>query len=265
MSKKLMEGKRGLIMGLANDHSLAYGITQKLHEYGAEVGFSYQSDILKKRVEPIAKAHGFDFLVECDVGRDGDIEATFKKVEAQWGKIDFVLHSLAFSDKDELQGPYYNTSKANFLNALHVSCYSLTEVCRHALPVMNEGGSILTLTYHGANKVFPNYNVMGVAKAALEASVKYLANDLGPKGIRVNALSSGPAKTLAAMGISDFREILKSTEATAPLRRNVTLQDVGGSGLYLLSPLSSGVTGEIHYVDCGYNIMGMQSPQSKIA
>lgn len=254
-----MEGKRGIIMGVANDRSLAYGIAKKLHEHGAESAFSYQGEAFKSRIEPIAQSFGSDFLIECDVSKDGDIQKMFNALKAKWGKIDFVVHALAFSDKDELKGPYYNTSKDNFLNALNISCYSFTETCRHAMNVLNKDGSIVTLTYYGAEKVMPNYNVMGVAKAALECSVRYLANDMGPHGIRVNALSSGPVRTLAASGISDFRAMLKWTESNAPLRRNTTLEDVGGAGLYLLSQLSSGVTGETHYVDSGYNIIGMKS------
>ncbi|PIZ33086.1 MAG: enoyl-[acyl-carrier-protein] reductase FabI [Alphaproteobacteria bacterium CG_4_10_14_0_8_um_filter_37_21] len=259
MSVKIMEGKRGIIMGLANDRSLAYGIAEKLFEQGAEIAFAYQAEALKSRVEPIAKSFGSDFLIECDVSKDGDIQKMFDTLKAKWGKIDFVVHALAFSDKSELKGPYYNTSKKNFLNALNISCYSFTETCKCAMDIMNAGGSLVTLTYYGAEKVMPNYNVMGVAKAALECSVRYLANDMGPHGIRVNALSSGPVRTLAASGISDFRAMLKWTESNAPLRRNTTLEDVGGAGLYLLSQLSSGVTGETHYVDSGYNIIGMKA------
>jgi enoyl-[acyl-carrier protein] reductase I len=259
MNNKLMAGKRGLIMGLANDHSLAWGISQMLASHGAEIAFTYQSDILFKRVQPLVETLGSDFLVECDVTKEGHIKNTFEKIKEKWGKIDFVLHSLAFSDKEELKGPYYNTSRANFLNSLDVSCYSFTEVCREAAPLMTDGGALLTLTYYGAERVMPHYNVMGVAKAALEASVRYLAVDLGGQNVRVNALSAGPAKTLASSGIGDFRYILKWNQYNAPLKRNITLEDVGRSGLYLLSDLSSGVTGEVHHVDAGYHVVGMKA------
>lgn len=259
MNNKLMAGKRGLIMGLANDHSLAWGISQALAAHGAEIAFTYQSDILLKRVQPLIETLGSDFLVECDVTKEGHIKNTFEKIKEKWGKIDFVLHSLAFADKEELKGPYYNTSRANFLNSLDVSCYSFTEVCREVAPLMTDGGALLTLTYYGAERVMPHYNVMGVAKAALEASVRYLAVDLGGQNVRVNALSAGPAKTLAASGIGDFRYILKWNQYNSPLKRNITLDDVGRSGLYLLSDLSSGVTGEVHHVDAGYHVVGMKA------
>lgn len=254
-----MAGKRGLIMGLANDHSLAWGISQMLASHGAEIAFTYQSEILLKRVQPLVETLGSDFLVECDVTKEGHVRDTFAKLKEKWGKIDFVLHSLAFSDKEELKGPYYNTSRTNFLNSLDISCYSFTEVCREAAPLMTDGGALLTLTYYGAERVMPHYNVMGVAKAALEASVRYLAVDLGGQNVRVNALSAGPAKTLAASGIGDFRYILKWNQYNSPLKRNITLDDVGRSGLYLLSDLSSGVTGEIHHVDAGYHVVGMKA------
>jgi enoyl-[acyl-carrier protein] reductase I len=259
MTLPLMERKRGLIMGLANDHSLAWGIAQHLHAHGAELAFTYMGDTLKRRVEPLAGQLGSDFILSCDVSQEKDIEAVFQSLEKRWGKIDFVLHAIGFSDKEQLKGLYLDTTKDNFLNTLDISCFSFTTVCKYARPLMKDGGSLLTLTYHGSERVVPHYNVMGVAKAALEASVRYLAVDLGGDNIRVNALSAGPAKTLAASGIGDFRYILKWHQYNSPLKRNVTLADVGKSGLYLLSDLSSGVTGEIHYVDCGYNVIGMKA------
>lgn len=254
----LMQGKKGLIMGLANDKSLAWGIAQKLHEAGAEMAFSYQGEALKKRVGPLAEQVGSDFLIECDVSDMAAMDAAFAEIEARWGKLDFLVHAIGFSDKTELRGLYVDTSLDNFLMTMNISAYSLVAVAKRARPLMKDGGSIVTLTYYGAEKVIPHYNVMGVAKAALEASVKYLANDLGPEGIRVNALSAGPIKTLAASGIGDFRYILKWNELNSPLRRNVTIEDVGGAGLYLLSDLASGVTGETHHVDAGYHVVGMK-------
>jgi len=255
----LMKGKKGLIMGLANSSSLAWGISKMLHEQGAELAFSYQGEALEKRVRPLAESLGSTFLVECDVGKDDSIENTFKKIEQQWGSLDFVVHAIGFSDKNELQGRYCDTSLTNFLNTMHISCFSFTKICREAERLMPNGGSLITLTYYGAEKVMPNYNVMGIAKAALESSVQYLAMDLGPKNIRVNGLSAGPVKTLAASGIGDFRYILKWNQYNSPLRRNTTLDDVGGTGLYLLSDLSSGVTGEIIHVDSGYHVVGMKA------
>jgi enoyl-[acyl-carrier protein] reductase I len=257
--QKLMAGKRGVIMGLANDHSLAYGITKALAEHGAEIAFTYQSDTLAKRVAPLAASFGSDFLIECDVSKEGHIKTAFEKIKEKWGTIDFVVHSLAYSDKDELKGQYLSTSKANFLNSLDISCYSFTEICREGSAIMNEGGAFLTLSYYGAEKVMPHYNVMGVAKAALEASVRYLAVDLGGRNIRVNAISAGPVKTLAASGIGDFHHILKWNLYNSPLKRNTSQDDLGGAGLYLLSHLSSGVTGEIHHVDSGYHVVGMKA------
>ena len=254
----LMQGKRGLIMGLANDKSLAWGIARKLHEAGAEMAFSYQGEALKKRVLPLAEQVGSDFLIECDVSDMAAMDTAFTEIEARWGKLDFLVHAIGFSDKNELRGLYVDTSLENFLMTMNISAYSLVAVAKRARPLMKDGGSIVTLTYYGAEKVIPHYNVMGVAKAALEASVKYLANDLGPEGIRVNALSAGPIKTLAASGIGDFRYILKWNELNSPLRRNVTIDDVGGAGLYLLSDLASGVTGETHHVDAGYHVVGMK-------
>lgn len=255
----LMAGKKGLVMGVANNRSIAWGIVQQLHAHGAEIAFTYQGDALKKRVEPLAAEVGSDFLVECDVTDMDSVDRVFKEIEARWGKLDFVVHAIAYSDKEELKGKYIDTSRENFLQTMDISVFSLTAVAQRAAPLMTEGGSIITLTYYGAEKVIPHYNVMGVAKAALEASVRYLAEDLGRDNIRVNALSAGPMKTLAASGIGDFRYILKWNELNSPMRRNVTLEDVGGAGLYLLSPLSSGVTGELHYVDCGYNTVGMKA------
>ena len=254
----LMKGKRGLIMGLANDKSLAWGIAQKLHEAGAELAFSYQGEALEKRVRPLAESLGSDFLIDCDVSNMEALDAAFAKLAAQWPTIDFVVHAIGFSDKNELRGRYCDTSLDNFLMTMNISAYSLVAVTKRAAAMMPDGGSILTLSYYGAEKVVPHYNVMGVAKAALETSVKYLANDLGPDKIRVNAISAGPIRTLAASGIGDFRYILKWNELNSPLRRNVTIEDVGGSGLYFLSDLSSGVTGEVHHVDAGYHVVGMK-------
>ena len=264
MPNGLMQGRRGLIMGLANDKSLAWGIAQKLGEAGAELAFSYQGEALEKRVRPLAASLGSDFLIDCDVSDMAALDQTFATLKARWETIDFVVHAIGFSDKNELRGKFLDTSLDNFLLTMNISAYSLVAVAQRAaamMPAKTEtggGGSLLTLSYYGAEKVIPHYNVMGVAKAALEASVKYLANDLGPANIRVNAISAGPIKTLAASGIGDFRYILKWNELNSPLRRNVTIEDVGGAGLYLLSDLASGVTGEVHYVDGGYNVIGMK-------
>ncbi len=258
-NNNLMKGKRGLIMGVANDKSIAWGISQQLHEQGAELAFTYQGDALKKRVEPLAQSIGSKIMLPCDVSNEESIDAVFQTLEKEWGGLDFVLHAIGFSDKDELKGKYVSTSRKNFNMTMDISCFSFTAVAQRAIPLMKNGGSLLTLTYGGSMRVMPHYNVMGVAKAALEASVRYLAMDLGPQNIRVNALSAGPIRTLAAAGIGDFRYILKWNEYNSPLRRNVSLEDVGKSGLYLLSDLSSGVTGEIHYVDCGYNVIGMKA------
>lgn len=255
----LMAGKRGLIMGLANDKSLAWGIAKALHAQGAELAFSYLGEALEKRVRPLAAEVGSDFLLSCDVSEMASIDTCFEELGAHWGKIDFLVHAIGFSDKNELRGKYVDTSLENFLLTMNISAYSLVAVTKRAVPLMSEGGSILTLTYYGSEKVIPHYNVMGVAKAALDTSVKYLAMDLGPQNIRVNAISAGPIKTLAASGIGDFRYILKWNELNSPLRRNVTIEDVGGAGLYMLSDLSSGVTGEIHHVDAGYNVIGMKA------
>ena len=261
----LMAGKRGLIMGLANDKSLAWGIAKKLAEHGAELAFSYQGEALAKRVIPLAAELGSDFTFECDVSSMESLDAAFAALKERWDTLDFVVHAIGYSDKNELRGLYLDTSLENFLNTMNISAYSLVAISQRAaamMPPLQEdgtgGGTILTLSYYGAEKVVPHYNVMGVAKAALETSVKYLANDLGPRNIRVNAISAGPIKTLAASGIGDFRYILKWNEHNAPLRRNVTIEDVGGAGLYLLSDLSSGVTGETHHVDAGYHVVGMK-------
>jgi len=261
----LMEGKRGLIMGLANDKSLAWGIAKALAAQGAQLAFSYQGDALAKRVKPLAEQVGSDFTFECDVSDMDALDAGFATLKERWDTLDFVVHAIGFSDKSELRGKYVDTSLDNFLMTMNISAYSLVAVTQRAAAMMppvredgSGGGSILTLTYYGAEKVIPHYNVMGVAKAALEASVRYLANDLGPSNIRVNGLSAGPVKTLAASGIGDFRYILKWNELNSPLRRNITIEDVGGAGLYLLSDLSSGVTGEVHHVDGGYHVVGMK-------
>ena len=254
----LMDGKRGLVMGLANDKSLAWGIAQKLREHGAEMAFSYQGEALGKRVIPLAAQLGSDFTFDCDVSDMAALDDAFAKLRERWETIDFLVHAIGFSDKNQLRGKFYDTTLDNFQMTMNISAYSLVAVTQRARPMMPNGGSILTLTYYGAEKVVPHYNVMGVAKAALESSVRYLANDLGPENIRVNAISAGPIKTLAASGIGDFRYILKWNELNSPLRRNVTIEDVGGAGLYMLSDLSSGVTGEVHHVDCGYHLVGMK-------
>jgi len=255
----LMQGKRGVIMGLANDRSLAWGIAKQLAAQGAELAFTYQGEALERRVRPLATELGADFLIECDVSDMGALDAAFDTIAARWPTIDFVVHAIGFSDKNELRGHYYDTSLDNFLMTMNISVYSFTAVAKRARALMPNGGSLLTLTYYGSEKVVPHYNVMGVAKAALDMSVKYLAMDMGPENIRVNAISAGPIKTLAASGIGDFRYILKWNELNSPLRRNVTIDDVGGAGLYLLSDLASGVTGEIHHVDAGYNVIGMKA------
>lgn len=254
-----MQGKRGLIMGLANDRSLAWGIAKQLAAQGAELAFTYQGEALERRVRPLAAELGADFLIECDVSDMGALDRTFATLADRWPTIDFVVHAIGFSDKNELRGRYYDTSLDNFLLTMNISVYSFTAIAQRARAMMPNGGTLLTLTYYGSEKVVPHYNVMGVAKAALDMSVKYLAMDMGPENIRVNAISAGPIKTLAASGIGDFRYILKWNELNSPLRRNVTIDDVGGAGLYLLSDLSSGVTGEIHHVDAGYNVIGMKA------
>lgn len=256
---QLMAGKRGLIMGVANNRSIAWGIAKSLADQGAEIALTYQGDALKKRVVPLAEQLGSDVVLDCDVTDEASVEATFSALESKWGKIDFLVHAIAFSDKDQLGGRYVDTSEDNFSKTMLISCFSLTALCRRAEKLMTDGGSIITLTYYGAEKVMPHYNVMGVAKAALEASVRYLAADLGKNNIRVNAISAGPIKTLAASGISDFRYILRWNEYNSPLRRTVSIDDVGGSAVYLLSDLSRGVTGEVHHVDAGYHVQGMKN------
>ena len=255
----LMKGRRGLIMGLANDKSIAWGIARALADQGAELAFSYQGEALKRRVEPLAAQVGSDFLAECDVADEASIDGLFQTLSTRWDSIDFIVHAIGFSDKEQLRGRYVDTTRDNFLMTMDISVYSFTAVARRAAAMMPNGGAMLTLTYYGAERVMPHYNVMGVAKAALEASVRYLAEDLGKDGIRVNAISAGPIKTLAASGIGDFRYILKWNELNSPLRRNVSQEEVGKSALYLLSDLGSGVTGETHHVDSGYHIVGMKA------
>ncbi|MBM1814432.1 enoyl-ACP reductase FabI [Sulfitobacter pseudonitzschiae] len=259
MAHELMKGKRGLIMGLANDKSIAWGIAKTLADAGAQLAFSYQGDALKKRVDPLAASLGSDIVLPCDVGDEASIDALFASLQETWGNLDFVVHAIGFSDKNELRGRYVDTSRANFAMSMDISVYSFTAVMQRAEKMMNPGSSAVTLTYYGAEKVMPHYNVMGVAKAALEASVQYLAEDLGKDGIRVNAISAGPIKTLAASGIGDFRYIMKWNEYNSPLRRNVTIEDVGKAALYLLSDLGSGTTGENLHVDAGYHVVGMKA------
>ena len=254
----LMSGKRGLIMGVANDRSLAWGIAKTLHEHGAGLAFTYQGEALGRRVRPLAESLGSDLVLDADVTSESSLDEVFATIERRWGRLDFLVHAIAFSDKNELTGKYVATTRANFLRTMEISCFSFTDLARRAAPLMSGGGSLLTLTYAGAERVMPHYNVMGVAKAALEASVRYLAADLGGDNIRVNAISAGPIKTLAAYGIGDFHYILKWNQLNAPLQRNTTIEDVGGAGLYLLSDLSAGVTGEVHHVDSGYHIVGMK-------
>ncbi|OSQ48585.1 enoyl-ACP reductase FabI [Marivita geojedonensis] len=259
MQSEIMAGKRGLIMGLANDKSIAWGIARALSEAGAELAFSYQGDALKKRVDPLAAQLGSDIVLPCDVSDEASIDSLFDGLKQRWDSLDFVVHAIGFSDKNELRGRYVDTSRDNFLMTMDISVYSFTSVMQRAEKMMNNGGSALTMTYYGAERIMPHYNVMGVAKAALESSVRYLAEDLGKDGIRVNAISAGPIKTLAASGIGDFRYIMKWNEYNSPLRRNVTIDDVGKSALYLLSDLGSGVTGETHHVDAGYHVVGMKA------
>ncbi|MBT4989334.1 MAG: enoyl-ACP reductase FabI [Rickettsiales bacterium] len=255
----LMAGKRGLIMGVANNKSIAWAIASAAHAQGAELAFSYQGDILKKRVDPLAESVGSKLVIPCDVTNEESMDSLFATLEQEWGSIDFVVHAIAFSDKEELKGRYINTSLDNFTRTMQISCYSFTAIAQRAARIMPNGGSMLTLSYYGAEKVMPHYNVMGVAKAGLEASVRYLACDLGRDNIRVNAISAGPMRTLAAAGIGDFRYMLKWNEYNSPLKRNVTSSDVGKSGLYMVSELSSGVTGEVVYVDSGYHVVGMKA------
>ncbi len=261
-SASLMSGKRGLVMGIANNRSIAWGIAKAAADQGAELAFTYQGDALKKRVEPLAAEVGVKHVLPCDVGDDASVDAVFETLKSSWGSLDFLVHAIAYSNKEELDGRYVDTTADNFTKTLLISCYSFTAISRRAEKLMANGGSLLTLTYYGAEKVMPHYNVMGVAKAALEASVRYLAEDLGRQKIRVNAISAGPIKTLAASGIADFRYILKWNEYNTPMRRNVTLEDVGKTGVYFLSDMASGVTGEIHHVDAGYHIVGIKNPDA---
>ena len=258
-SKGIMHGKRGIVMGVANDKSIAWGIADAIAKQGAEIAFTYQGEALQKRVAPLAESVGSDIVIPCDVSSDEAIDKTFYLLKEKWNSIDFLVHAIAYSDKEELKGEYVDTTRENFYKTMDISVYSFTAVAQRAAAIMPNGGSMITLTYYGAEKVMPHYNVMGVAKAALESSVRYLAADLGESKIRVNSLSAGPIKTLAASGIGDFRYILKWNQYNSPLRRNVTLDDVGGCGVYLLSDLSAGVTGETHHVDCGYHVVGMKA------
>ncbi len=257
----LMQGKRGLVMGVANDHSIAWGIAKVLSQHGADLAFTYQGEALGRRVTPLAKSLGSDLVLPCDVEDLASVDAVFESLDREWGSLDFVVHAIAFSDKSELKGRYADTTRENFSRTMLISCFSFTEVAKRAAARMPKGGSMLTLTYGGSTRLMPNYNVMGVAKAALEASVRYLAGDFGPQGVRVNAISAGPVRTLAGAGISDARLMFSYQKAHSPLRRSVTIEEIGGSALYLLSDLSTGVTGEIHYVDCGYNIISMPRPE----
>lgn len=257
----LMAGKRGLVMGVANDRSIGWGIAETLAAHGAEIGFTYQNDAIERRVRPLAESVGSNVIAQCDVEDESSIANVIDQSASAWGAIDFIVHAIAYSDKQELKGRYIGTTRDNFLRTMDVSCYSFTTLARHAAPAMTNGGSMIALSFSGSNRVVPNYNVMGVAKAALEASVRYLASDLGPDGIRVNALSPGPMRTLAGSAISGARHILRWNEKHSPLKRNIQLSDVGGSALYLLSDLSMGVTGEIHHVDSGYNTIGVPFPE----
>ncbi|HKT16808.1 MAG TPA: enoyl-ACP reductase FabI [Stellaceae bacterium] len=255
----LMAAKKGLIMGVANERSIAWGIARAVQAHGAELAFTYQGDAFGKRVRPLAESIGSNIVLDCDVANEASMTSVFAAIEESWGKLDFLVHAIAYSDPSELKGKYVETSRTNFLKSMEISCYSFTDAVRRAAPLMKEGGSAVTLSYLGAERVTPHYNVMGVCKAALEASVRYLAVDLGGQNIRVNAISAGPIKTLAASGIGDFRYILKWNQYNSPLKRNVALEEVGGAGLYLLSDMSAGVTGEVHHVDCGYHVVGMKA------
>ena len=259
LDEKLMSGKKGLVMGVANDRSISWAIAKKASDYGAELAFTYQGEALGKRVIPLGESVCSKIILPCDVSETNSVKKVFDKINQKWGKLDFVIHGIAFSDKDELKGEYVETSKENFLKTMDISCYSFTSVCKYASKIMTNGGNILTLSYYGAEKVMPHYNVMGIAKSALETSVKYIATDLGKKNIRVNAISAGPIKTLASSGISDFKYILKWNEYNAPLKRTITIEEVGMNAIYLLSDLSAGVTGEIVHVDCGYHVVGMKA------
>ncbi|MFK8040151.1 MAG: enoyl-ACP reductase [Rickettsiaceae bacterium] len=256
---QLLSGKKGIVVGVANDMSIAWSIASIASKHGANIGLTYPNEAIQRRVDSLSEFINCDFTAQCDVTNSDSMDKLFELVKAKWGKLDFFVHSIAFADRNELKGKFFDTTLANFQNSMHISCYSLIDFAKRLQPIMNENASIITMTYYGAEKVIPSYNVMGVAKAALESSVKYLAEDLGEYGIRVNAISAGPIKTLAASGISNFSSMLKIHAKTSPLRRNVTQEDVAGGALYLLSPLSSGVTGEIHYIDCGYNVLGICS------
>ena len=262
MTAQLMKGKRGLVMGVANDHSIAWGMAETLHKHGAEMAFTYQGEAFGKRVKPLVAGIGAKIVVDCDVQKEESLDSVFATLQKEWGSLDFIIHAVAYSNKDELAGRYVDTTLENFLQTMHISCYSFTSVMRRAKDMMKEGGSAVTLSYYGAEKVMPSYNVMGVAKAALEASTRYLAADLGPDGIRVNAISAGPMRTLAGAVIGGARKTFKYTTAASPLRRSVELEEIGGAGLYLLSDLSSAATGEVHYVDCGFNAVGMPAHES---
>ena len=258
-NSNLMAGKRGLVMGVANERSIGWGIAKAIAAAGGQMAFTFQGDALKKRVEPLAQSVGSKLVMECDVTDEASMDKVFAQIKKEWGSLDFLVHAIAYSDKEELKGQYVETSRDNFMKTMDISVYSFTALARRAAALMSNGGAMLTMTYYGAERVMPHYNVMGVAKAGLEASVRYLATDLGGDGIRVNSLSAGPIKTLAASGIGDFRYIMKWNEYNSPLKRNVTLDDIGGAGVYLLSDLSSGVSGETHHVDCGYHVVGMKS------
>ncbi|HUB95737.1 MAG TPA: enoyl-ACP reductase FabI [Stellaceae bacterium] len=262
--KALLAGKRGLIMGVANDHSIAWGIARSAAEHGAELAFTYQGDVFAKRVRPLAERLGSDFVMDCDVSDEASVASVFQKIAERWEKFDFLVHAVAYSESNELKGRYVDTTRANFVRSMEISCYSFTDICRRAAPLMRPGGCLLTLSYIGAERVVPHYNVMGVVKAALEASVRYLAVDLGKDNIRVNAISAGPIKTLAASGIGDFRYILKWNQYNSPLKRNVGIEEVGGAAVYLVSELASGVTGEVHHVDCGYHVVGMKAADAPV-
>ena len=264
LHSNLMAGRRGLVLGVANDHSIAWGIARTLSQHGAELAFTYQNEAIAKRVTPLAASLGSALVMPCEVEDQASIDSVFQRLKAEWGGLDFVVHAVAYSDKDELKGKYLNTSRDNFLRTMDVSCYSFTALARAAADMMGEGGSLITLTYTGSTRVMPNYNVMGVAKAALEASVRYLAANLGGQGIRVNAISAGPMRTLAGSAIGGARHVYKWNQRHAPLKRTVRLEDVGGAALYLLSELSAGVTGEVHHVDSGYNIIGLPNPEDMI-
>ena len=253
----MLKNKKGIVFGIANDHSIAWGIAKKLNENGAELAITYQNESLLKRVEPLAKKLNSDLLLECDFNKEGSLENTIRQITTKWDSVDFIVHAVAFSDKNELNGRYVETTKQNFINSLNISCYSFTKIAKLTQPFMKSGGSLITLSFYGSSKVMPNYNVMGVAKAALETSVKYLSVDLGSQNIRVNAISAGPMRTLAGAAIANARDVYKFTEVNSSLKRNVLLEELGNSALYLVSDLSSAVTGEIHYVDCGFNIVGM--------